>query len=94
MTGIAVVIFAASLVVAVVIRQASRALAGQISHLVTLLDRLEAKVTANGAASARIEVAAAVVASDLEDAHHRADEVSGAPGAAADAAAQSSTLVD
>lgn len=48
----------------------------------------------NARANERIEAAAAVVATDLADAHTRADEIVGAHGAAADAFSQSAPPVN
>lgn len=54
----------------------------QVRRIEVLLDRLERKVD-------RLEHAAEVVASDLADAHKRADDTQGDPGSAADAASKS-----
>lgn len=62
----------------------------QLQRLLVELHRLTIKVESNMAAVARIEVAADGVANDLMASQKRADEVvSGDPGAAADAGAQS-----
>lgn len=62
-----------------------------IQALTVSVDRLGVRADEGAASNRRIETAAAVVADDLEAAQARADEVTGEPGAAADAASQSPT---
>lgn len=70
------------------VRQLAQQDREQLMRLIVLLDRLTIRVDDVTKTGHRIELQAEHVAGDLAGAHRRANEVVGAPGAAADAAAQ------